>query len=101
MAQAAKEQRLSRPHGDLPELKLHSIRLQRRADEVAFADRSPANRDEDVRGAPGARKGDQAFRRVLGDAEVHWLAAFCLYQGGTAGPARRNQLVYPKPANWT
>ena len=61
-AEAAKEQGLSRPHGDLPEIELHALGAKRRADEVALANRGAADGDQDVGGAAGAGERDQALR---------------------------------------
>src|SRR6478736_7713617 len=92
-AEASIEQGLSRPHGDRPEIELHAFGAKRRADEVALANRRPANRDQDVSRTAGAGERDQALRCVLGDAETHGLTALGLDQSGKPGRDRGDDLV--------
>ncbi len=61
-----------------------------------LADRGAADGDENVGGAAGAGKRDQALSRVLGNAEAHRLAALRLDQSGESGWDRGDDLIARK-----
>ena len=81
-AEPAEQQRLSRPHGDLPEVQLQAARLQALDDQVVVADRGAAGGHQHVHAVHRIGHRGDRLARVGGDRQHDRLAAGGAHQGG-------------------